>query len=100
MSDRIHELEERIMECWSILDHIDTTLQIVDRTDGDIDAVSNALIGIKQLYQTKFEMLFETFEDIGVKKLRDIYKLNNTYRVSNTKTSSSAGGSTTNVIFG
>jgi hypothetical protein len=92
MSDRIHELEERIMECWSILDHIDTTLQIVDRTGGDIDAVSNALIGIKQLYQTRFEMLFETFEDIGVKKLRDIHRRNTT--------TTSSGGTTTNVIFG
>jgi hypothetical protein len=100
MSDRIHELEERIMECWSIIDHIDTTLQIVDRTGGDVDAVSNALIGIKQLYQTRFEMLFETFEDIGVKKLRDIHKLNNTYHVSNTTTTSSSDGTTTNVIFG
>jgi hypothetical protein len=92
MSDRIHELEERIMECWSIIDHIDTTLQIVDRTGGDIDAVSNALIGIKHIYQTRFEMLFETFDSIGVKKLRDIHRQNTT--------TSSSGGTTTNVIFG
>jgi hypothetical protein len=67
---KIYDLEEKIMDCWSVTDDIDTTLSIIDRTACDEDAVCNALIGIKTLYQTKFELLFETFEEV----VREYYK--------------------------
>jgi hypothetical protein len=96
--NKILDLEERIMDCWNILEQIDTTLQIVDRTKCDEDAVSNALIGIKQLYQTKFEVMFETFEDV----VREYYNKNkNTYTTTDnsTITASSSEGTSTTITF-
>jgi len=95
---KILDLEDRIMNCWNILEQIDTTLQIVDRTECDKDAVSNALIGIKQLYQTKFEVMFETFEDV----VGEYYNRNkNTYTTTDnsTITAASSGGTSTTITF-
>jgi hypothetical protein len=95
---KILDLEEHIMNCWTILEQIDTTLQIVDRTECDMDAVSNALIGIKQLYQTKFEVMFETFEEV----VGEYYKKNkNTYTTTDnsTITTGSSEGSSTTITF-
>jgi hypothetical protein len=90
---KIYDLEEKIMDCWSVTDDISTTLSIIDRTACDEDAVCNALIGIKQLYQTKFELLFETFEEVlrehhKIKSLSHSISVGNTITTSNTDTPS------------
>jgi hypothetical protein len=92
---KVYDLEEKIMECWSILDQIDTTLQIVDRTSCNEDAISNALVGIKQLYQTKFEVLFETFEEV----LRENHNKKLETIANNNYTTSTSNGTSTTIIF-
>ena len=54
------DLEQEIMNCWHVVDDIDTVLTIVEY--GDEDRTINALIGLKELYSVKFEKLFDTFE--------------------------------------
>jgi len=61
-----YELEERIMECWSVTNAIKLTYeeyldspQIMDE-----DELGNILIGIECLYNRKFQRLWKTFEDI------------------------------------
>lgn len=64
--DRTRGLEARIMSCWSVCDD----LEVVYRQLGDgereptSDEMMNTLIGMKQLYQWKFEQLFDTYEQV------------------------------------
>lgn len=57
-------LEERIMDCWLVIDQLNTVLSIIDRNGCDEDVITNAIIGIKTLYNNRFEVLFEAFEEV------------------------------------
>ena len=58
------DLEQQIMDCWTVLDQIDTITEGVLEYDWNPDQVSNATIGIKEVYQLKFEKLLGTFETL------------------------------------
>lgn len=60
MSDRF-DLEQGIMQCWNVCDDIQLLLDSWDKLDED--QKQNFLIGLKQMYQLKFERTFEHFED-------------------------------------
>ena len=55
-------LEEQILDCWGICDDIQTIISSTDRSPLTEDELLNILIGLKSLYQMKFETLFDTFE--------------------------------------
>jgi hypothetical protein len=59
MSDRF-DLEQNIMQCWNITDDIQLYLDMYDNMDED--QRMNYLIGLKQMYQMKFERLWNGFE--------------------------------------
>ena len=59
MSDRF-DLEQNIMQCWNVCDDIQLMLDRWD--DLDEDQKQNFLIGLKQMYQMKFERLWDNFE--------------------------------------
>lgn len=59
MSDRF-DLEQNIMQCWNVCDDIQLMLDCWDKLDED--AKQNYLIGLKQMYQMKFERLWDNFE--------------------------------------
>lgn len=50
------------MECWRVVDDISTLNEGVLDYEINADKVSNVLIGLKQLYNLKFEKLFRTYE--------------------------------------
>ena len=54
------------MDCWSVCNDIETVFkQIGDgERDPTPDEVMNALMGMQQVYQWKFEQLFYKFEQI------------------------------------
>jgi hypothetical protein len=56
MTDRF-DLEQQIMQCWNIVDDLDYLGEMLETDD-----TQNLLIGLKALYQAKFEKLFDTFE--------------------------------------
>lgn len=56
------ELEQAIMGCWNVTDDIDLIYAAVMNRDMSEDDIANLLLGLKSLYQLKFERLFETFE--------------------------------------
>jgi hypothetical protein len=89
--NKIYQLEEKIMDCWRIIDDLNTTLDIIDHTGCDNDAVSNAVIGIKELYNIRFEILFNTFEEV----LLELRNSHNSQNTTNTTANSSVGGTTT-----
>jgi len=59
MTDRF-DLEQNIMQCWNVCDDIQLMLDQWDSLDED--AKQNYLIGLKQMYQMKFERTWNTFE--------------------------------------
>ena len=61
------DLEQEIMECWNVTKDLDTLLSMIDAGYSE-DEVMNVIIGMKVLYNRKFEVMFETFETCLKKK--------------------------------
>lgn len=57
------EFEQQLLDCWGVLDDIQC---VIDNCDDDV--VLNTLIGIKQLYQFKFDKLWNLFEQVCFEK--------------------------------
>lgn len=56
------DLEQQIMNCWNVVDDLQTLLEASCETELSEDQVQNALLGMKTMYQFKFEKLFNLFE--------------------------------------
>ena len=60
------DLEQNIMKCWNVTDDIYLLYENV--MDGvpemTTDEIANALLGMHQLYEMKFEKLFRNFEQL------------------------------------
>jgi hypothetical protein len=54
------DLEQNIMQCWNVCDDIQLYLDMHDKMDED--QRMNYLIGLKQMYQMKFERCWDSFE--------------------------------------
>ena len=54
------DLEQEILGCWYITSDLDVLLQAIDREASD-DEIMNIIIGLKALYDQKFQTLFNTF---------------------------------------
>lgn len=63
MNDRF-DLEQQIMACWNVTSDIDTLFEGVVESDMTTDQIANILLGMKQLYELKFDKLFNTFEQL------------------------------------
>ena len=63
---KLYDLEEMIMDCWSVCNDLRTVLQQVGDGDRDPtpDELMNAIMGMQQIYHWKFEQLFNKYEDI------------------------------------
>lgn len=67
MNERVNQsfdLEQQILACWTITSDIDTLIEGVLEKDMDTDQIANVLIGLKQLYDLKFDKAFGTFEKV------------------------------------
>ena len=59
MSNRF-DVEQGIMRCWSVVEDIEA---VYNKSDSlTMDQLQNVLLGMKELYQIKFEQLFDDFE--------------------------------------
>jgi hypothetical protein len=61
------DLEQEIMNCWKVTDDIDSVAHFVGQINinaKDQDALLNMLLGMKQLYDVKFQVMFDTFEEL------------------------------------
>lgn len=60
------DLEQQIMKCWNVTDDIDTLYEGVMDSNPEMttDQIANALLGMHQLYELKFNKLFATFEKL------------------------------------
>lgn len=66
------DLEQEIMKCWHITDDIDMLYEnVCDNHTGKFDMkpevndrLANVLLGMKELYEIRFERLWSTFEEV------------------------------------
>lgn len=61
MTDRF-DLEQEILECWRVTGDVEMVCENLMDRELSTDEVANALIGIKSLYNMRFEKLWSTFE--------------------------------------
>ena len=64
MSNLQFDLEQRIMQCWDVVDDLDVLFSAVCDSSPPLteDQIANTLLGMKQLYDMKFYALMSTFE--------------------------------------
>ena len=74
----MQDLEEQIMNCWNVVDDMKVYLTADHIED---DRVMNFLIGMTELYQVKFQNLWNTYEAA----LQDYYDLNKKNKKRETK---------------
>lgn len=69
MTDRF-DLEQNIMKCWNVTEDIDLLYRSVMEKEMTTDDIANFLLGMKTMYDLKFDELFENFEKmVGEKKI-------------------------------
>ena len=71
MTDKIFSLEQRIMNCWNVVHDLDDLYHYFgdDPFFKDMDAkhrdkICNLLLGMKEMYQIKFQKCIFDFEDV------------------------------------
>lgn len=64
MTSPIIDLEENIMNCWHIIDDIDLLYENV-MSDMSADNIASVLLGLKHLYQMRFDKCFNSFEKVS-----------------------------------
>ena len=71
---KLYDLEEMIMDCWSVCNDLRTVLQQVGDCEREptADELMNAIMGMQQLYHWKFEQLFNKYEDIIEAQRKDL----------------------------
>lgn len=55
-----YDLEQKIMQCWGICDDLEVIAQMLDEESPD--KVQDTIRGLKDLYEFKFNKLFEAYE--------------------------------------
>lgn len=59
------DLEQNIMRCWNVTEDIDLLYEnVMENDDMSKDDIANALLGMKQLYEMKFNKLWDNFETL------------------------------------
>jgi len=58
------DLEQQIMNCWQIVEDVKLLNEYVLEEGLTKDQISNALRGMEEIYQMKFDKLFRTFESL------------------------------------
>lgn len=61
MSNRF-DLEQQILDVWKVTDDIELVYKNTMDRDMSKDEIANVLLGIKSLYELKFNQLWDTFE--------------------------------------
>jgi len=66
MEDKIFDLEQSIMQCWNVCDDIDLVYSqtMNHSTPLTQDEMANILLGMKSLYNMKFEKCLSDLEDV------------------------------------
>lgn len=56
------EFEQQLLKCWTVTDMVNSVTEGTLDHGWNPDQISNALIGIKEIYELEFNKLFGMFE--------------------------------------
>jgi hypothetical protein len=70
MNDRF-DFESQITKCWTITDDISDLAESILEYDLSKDQITNALFGIKEINEIRFNKLWDLFEEVHMKLVRD-----------------------------
>ena len=56
------DMEQQLMTCWNVCEDLDTLCEGVLDREMSTDKIANVVVGMKEIYQLKFEKLWEQFE--------------------------------------
>jgi len=70
------DFEQQIMDCWRITDDIRDASEGLLEGDLNTDETANILIGLRQLYELKFNKLWDMFEGVMMPIVRENTMLN------------------------
>jgi hypothetical protein len=62
------DLEQQILDCWGITDDLKLLAEAEGNQRLSKDQTLNILIGLQELYNLKFEQMFNTFEKLVASK--------------------------------
>lgn len=65
------DFEQQIMDCWGIVEDLKTLTQGTLEMNLSKDTIANITLGMADLYQLKFNLLFDTYERL----ISESYKL-------------------------
>lgn len=66
------DLEQQILSCWHVTDDINLLYKSVMERDMSRDEIANVLLGLKSIYELKFNETWDTFE----KHIKEYYGAN------------------------
>ena len=75
MSDRF-DFEQQIQKCWLITDDLYDLSEAVLERDLCHDTITNALLGLREINEIRFNKLWELFEDVHMSLVRENRMLN------------------------
>ena len=75
MSDRF-DFEQQIQKCWLVTDDIYDLSEAILERDLSHDQITNVLFGLKEMYEIRFNTLWELFEDVHMNLVRENRMLN------------------------
>ena len=75
MSDRF-DFEQQITKCWLVTDDIYDLSEAIIERDLSHDQITNVLFGLKEIYEIRFNTLWELFEDVHMNLVRENKMLN------------------------
>jgi hypothetical protein len=70
MSDRF-DFEQQIQKCWMVTDDIYELAEGVLEHELTTDQITNVLFGMKEMYELKFNKLWDLFEDVHMNLVRE-----------------------------
>ena len=74
-SDRF-DFEQQIQKCWLITDDLYDLSEAILERDLSHDQITNVLFGLKEMYEIRFNTLWELFEDVHMNLVRENRMLN------------------------
>ena len=64
MTKITNDLEQPIMDCWSVMDNIKAVIEAINNSELSSAQVKIVLEGLSLLYEIKFNSLFNMYEEI------------------------------------
>ena len=75
MNDRF-DFESQITKCWTVTDDIYDLAEAILEHDLSKDQITNVLFGMKETNEIRFNKLWDLFEDVHMKLVRENKMLN------------------------